>query len=219
MLAILCALPKLKQVMLIGDPYQLPPYCPFTERSDVVQFSNQSCLERLAGINPDTAVLSRIYRCHRLLTENIINRMYPKDVQSAVPIVERNGANEMKLPRADDGTPFIFYHVEGRYSEGANENEAYSIKKFIDNIIKENGTVNHQDIVVLTYHRKQRTLLTELLPDKITVKTIDGFQGQQAKIVIVATTKTTSATNGEEKKKDVLRGKRKERTGRHLQSN
>ncbi|CAB3408574.1 unnamed protein product [Caenorhabditis bovis] len=192
LLAMIASFQHLRKITLIGDSEQLAPFYPAPDASDIKKYAGEADLVRLKNAYPKAVVhLEKIYRAHPLITRNVLANCYPYRVEPGVTEEERPMARRAGLPMAADGTPVILYHTNGVSEGGVNEEEAELIYWLVQHL-RSRGA-DRDDILVVTYHTNQRDHLRRILQN-IAVETIDGSQGRQAPIVILATTKRATST-------------------------
>ncbi|CAB3409859.1 unnamed protein product [Caenorhabditis bovis] len=192
LLAMIASFRQLRKITLIGDSEQLAPFYPAPDGADIKKYVGEADLVRLKNAYPKAVVhLEKIYRAHPLITRNVLGNCYPYRVEPGITEEKRPMARNAGLPIAADGTPVILYHTKGVSEGRVNTAEAELIHWLVQHL-RSRG-VDRDDILVLTYHTNQRDHLRRILRD-VPVETIDGSQGRQAPIVILATTKRATTT-------------------------
>ena len=186
---------------LCGDPKQLGPIVrsKFGSRQLGV-----SLLELLGGDDPhglyNSIMLTRNYRSSddllkipsKLFYQNKL--FYTGDSNSTLP-PEFDWAGEDNI--APLLLPLVFYGVNGEHqSQGEsssfiNKLEAVKLVHLIRSIINSDDSITEDDIGVIALYRRQvhvvRALLREQRLHRISVGTVDDFQGQERKCVFIST--------------------------------
>lgn len=208
---VLIPLNKAKKIVLIGDHKQLPPvvnpvlYDPeLIELDDRSYFKKEifdtSYFERLFLACPDSnkTALTTQYRMPKMLGTMISKLFYGGLIQ--------NGAGtEDKKPLFYDN-PISLIDMSGiaEYSENedGSPTNSYEAKYVLFLINQIRGRVPTARIAVITPYKGQKRMITNLLikslgnlaSQKITVDTVDAFQGDEAELVIYCTTRAKRKT-------------------------
>jgi DNA replication ATP-dependent helicase Dna2 len=161
---------RARRFVLIGDDHQLPP---------VVRTRGlgQSLFERLkAGTNSIT-LLDTQYRMHPQIMD-VSNRLfYGGRLRSGVSEHDR-------LP--PDGAPVVFVPVETQVEGRSNKAEAKVVVDLVHSFIRHQG-VAPESIGVVSPFRAQVVLLRQMLDGvKVTVDTVERFQGGERDIMILS---------------------------------
>lgn len=188
-----CLIPlvKSKKVILAGDHKQLPPtVLSQDERLSLTLF------ERLINIYPEASYMLRVqYRMNDVIKElpsrlfynsEIISHPSVRDIKLS-DLVGREGDS----PITND-TPVVFVDTGGYFPESVkrasfskhNPGEARIVKEIVDELIR--FGVAREDIGVITPYKDQEDLLRSILPDKVEVKTVDGFQGREKEVIVIS---------------------------------
>ena len=186
---------------LCGDPRQLGPIVRSKFGSKQL---GVSLLELLGGDDPhglyNSIMLTRNYRSSddllkipsKLFYQNKL--FYAGDSDSTLP-PEFDWAGEDNI--APLLLPLVFYGVNGEHqSQGEsssfiNKLEAVKLVHLIRSIINSDDSITEDDIGVIALYRRQvhvvRALLREQRLHRISVGTVDDFQGQERKCVFIST--------------------------------
>ena len=187
----LIALEKAKKVVVVGDPFQLPPVYE-------VNVSNPhafSAFNYLHGIYRRALWLRRHYRCNADIIEFPAREVYGK-----LEIDER--CREVKIPKVDTTIPevgdpskaVLFLDCEGEErkvcASKINEAEAELASQICDEL---GSVISEDEIGVITPYVKQKELISSKLRDfgiKCEVSTVHSYQGREKDVVIFSITAT-----------------------------
>lgn len=203
-----CWIPVLKaqKLILAGDHFQLSPTIKSSEaaRNGLAE----TLLEKCVSLHPEAVVLleeqyrmneaimgysSKVFYNNRLrANEKVANHLlFPDDEPLAFVDTAGCGFDE-KLDGTSSTNPeeaeFLFKHLTQFVGELTSESTGYSVKNF-------------PTIAVISPYKQQIQLLKEQLqhspvlqsyPDKISVNTIDSFQGQERDIVYISMTRSNA---------------------------
>lgn len=186
---------------LCGDPRQLGPIIRSKAGSKQL---GVSLLELLWGDDPNglynSIMLTSNYRSSndllkipsKLFYQNKL--FYAGDSNSTLP-PEFDWADKDNV--APLLLPLVFFGVNGEHqrqgesSSFINKFEAVKLAQLIQSIIKSDSSITEDDMGVIALYRKQvhviRALLREQRLHRISVGTVDDFQGQERKCVFIST--------------------------------
>ncbi|NXG60331.1 M10L1 helicase, partial [Hemiprocne comata] len=203
------------QIVLVGDPKQLGPVI---KSKIALNFGlNMSLLERLTSreiylrdedafsacgsYNPLLITkLTKNYRSHAALLALPSKLFYHKELEvCADSSVVTSLLHWRKLPRK--GFPLIFHGIrgselrEGHSPSWFNPTEAVQIMQYCCHLARSEYTaVSVADIGVITPYRKQvektRLLLRSIDLADVKVGTVEEFQGQEYKVIILSTVRS-----------------------------
>ncbi|KAF4338027.1 NAM7-nonsense-mediated mRNA decay [Fusarium beomiforme] len=188
--------PSLDQIVLVGDHQQLVPSVDVRELGREPYNMHVSLFERLVKLNLPYSML----RCQRRMVpaiREVVNAFYPKLTDHASVYEPRN---RPPVPGMGGKTIWWFQH-EGLEMQSANDfsfsnpDEADMIVGFVRYLVQ-NG-VDSERITMLTFYKSQVSLLFEKLRrdaileirnplKKWSVRTVDGFQGEENDIVLLS---------------------------------
>lgn len=203
-----CWIPILKarKLVLAGDPNQLPPTVKSIEAARAGL--NQTLLEKAIRLHPEAVtLLEEQYRMHATIM-GYSSRVFYSDRLQAHPSV----AGHLVM---DEDRPLLFIDTAGRgfeeVSDGTsttNPEEAAFLIKHLRNLVEHLATKytveNFPTIAVISPYKQQVQQLKELSQhsatlkaygDKISVNTIDSFQGQERDIVYISMTRSNTENN------------------------
>ncbi|KAM0244816.1 hypothetical protein ACHAP5_005939 [Fusarium lateritium] len=188
--------PSLDQIVLVGDHQQLVPQVDVRELGEKPFYMNVSLFERLVNLGLSYKKL-RIQRRMVPAIREVVNTFYKnlKDHPSVTNPDERPPVPGM------GGKNLWWFHHEWEEMQNANDfsfsnvDEAEMIVRFVRYLVQ-NGVLP-REITVLTFYKGQVTLLIEKLrrdpvltiknPTKEwSVRTVDGFQGEENEIIILS---------------------------------
>jgi len=203
------------QVVLAGDPYQLGPVLrselseefglniSFLERltSTSLYERNESLYEEDGAYNPLVVTkLLNNYRSHEGLLKLSSSLFYNREL---IPCADNSLVNSfvgMKM-LPNPKVPFIFHGIRSEdYREGNspswfNPMEAVQVLKYVQMIVlSRRADITVDDIGVITPYRKQvekiRLLLEKCGLDGIKVGSVEEFQGQERKCIVLSTVRS-----------------------------
>ena len=185
-------IPSLQHLILVGDHQQLRPHCHVKAHEEEPFYLNVSLFERLFSNKVGKTTLG----VQRRMVPEIRRLLYPIYKDSIVdhPSVT-NPANRPDVPGMGGINSLFFTHRWPEQTDDhmskLNAKEADMITGFVEYLVY-NG-VKPEDIAVLTFYNGQRKrILSELrqrssmLGGKLNVKTIDSYQGEENKVVILS---------------------------------
>lgn len=200
-----CWIPILKAQKLImaGDHLQLPP----TVKSDEAARNGLSTtlLEKCVELHPEAVVLlNEQYRMHETIMGFSSQEFYHNKL-----IAHESVAKHALFPH-DSALSFIDTagcgfdeKIEGTSATNPEE-AAFSFKhltNFVTELSHHYNTENFPSIAVISPYKQQIEILRELLQhsdqlknygDKISINTIDSFQGQERDVVYISMTRSNS---------------------------
>eukprot|EP01127_Copromyxa_protea_P024214 TRINITY_DN9411_c0_g1_i1.p1 TRINITY_DN9411_c0_g1~~TRINITY_DN9411_c0_g1_i1.p1 ORF type:complete len:616 (+),score=114.53 TRINITY_DN9411_c0_g1_i1:777-2624(+) len=200
------------RVILAGDPKQLGPVI----RSKLASFYGleKSFLERLCSSNPlykiDPKIdnkryitrLVRNYRSHAKIFEIPSKLFYDSELkQAGNPALINSLLNIEILPNKK--IPIIFHGIEGKDTREGNSpswfnvDEVIQVMSYVNILLKEIRTnpLRPQDIAIISPYRKQveklRTALSQSHFRDVAVGSVEEFQGQERRVIIISTVRST----------------------------
>ena len=182
-----------EQLVLIGDPAQLPP----TVISQVAVEYNygQSLFERLQLAGHPTHLLDTQYRCHPSISGFVSKQFYGGKLKNGKNVLKQ----DYKLPchKLASLGPLVFYNVRGRESRiktsmsYVNENEGRFVARIYHEIRLTRGC-SSIGIGIITPYSAQLQLLRTNLRDavrsdsQLELNTVDGYQGREFDVIILS---------------------------------
>lgn len=203
---------KVGQLVLAGDPKQLGPII----TSDLCQKfgMSMSYMERLTGTDvysrgddgqypADLLVkLVRTYRSHPAILKLPNEMFYDNELLACGDVFSTHSLVKWEhLPQ--QGFPIVFHAVNGEnLREGTspswfNREEAQEVVNYVDLLVNQSRpAINPQDIGIITPYARQaqkiRQLLKHLNFDEIKVGSVETFQGQERRVIIISTVRAES---------------------------
>jgi len=180
-----------KNLVLIGDPQQLPQ----VKKGSHPNNNGLTTLEYLVGdnvtIQQDLGVfLDTTYRLHPSINDFITTFFYDNRLESAQLTSERFLENYEK-PLIQSGIKFISVEHEGNIQ--ASSEEIGVIKEVVEKLLnteinlgEEKRKIQEKDILIVSPYNLQVYEIGKQLGDKFRVGTVDKFQGQEAPVVIIS---------------------------------
>ncbi|MDZ4771979.1 MAG: TM0106 family RecB-like putative nuclease, partial [Planctomycetota bacterium] len=189
--------PSARNVVLLGDPSQLAQPSKGTHPGESGMSALTYYLNKAPTIPPERGVfLETSYRLHPRLSEVLSPLVYEgrlrSDPSCALRLVQvpPNGGGEIPL---DAGILFVPVVHEGN-SQGSVE-EVEAVARIIETLLGRDvtdkkgqpaGRLALEDILVVAPYNLQVSWLRDRLPSDARVGTVDKFQGQEARVVIVS---------------------------------
>ncbi len=163
-----------KKIIFVGDEKQLPPIL----KSDKAKSLGQeiSLFEKLIDSGNKTIPISEL---------NIQYRMYPNQIEYSNSIFYDSKLISFKKELSPERIQFIdligFDSEEENFSSFQNSKEAEFIFQFIEKNLK------NEFITIISPYSAQIDLLTKMnVSEKISIHTIDSFQGREADNIILS---------------------------------
>jgi len=184
------AIERAERFVLVGDHEQLPP---------VVRAENDlstSLFERLVEAFPHAGVmLDRQYRMNQRIQAFASREFYDGGLRPATPAVAGRTLDDLEGVSRDDLPPALrdpvtFLAVDGDDGRYTDSQEAERIAELIDTYT--DAGVSHDQIGVIAPFRAQVSTITNIVPDEVTVDTVDRFQGSSEEVIIISFTATGS---------------------------
>ncbi|KAI9194377.1 hypothetical protein LWI28_005431 [Acer negundo] len=212
MVPIACHCQRDTVVVLAGDPMQLGPVIHSREAESYGL--GKSYLERLYEFEPyyngnenyETRLV-RNYRSHPQILYLPSKLFYEEELIACKDDLSSFVTSLDFVPNKE--FPVIFFGIQGcDEREGSNPSwfNRFEVSKVVDiiNRLIENGDLNEEDIGVITPYRQQVLKLKNALenfdmPD-IKVGSVEQFQGQERKVIIVSTVRSTIKHNDFDRK-------------------
>lgn len=199
-----------EMLIMAGDQAQLAPT--ITSQKPAAQQLSLTLFNRLAQNGLDTFLLDKQYRMHPEIARFPSMKFYNGKVTSGVSAKDRPLVNAE--PWTSNNFPVVFInsdHPEQRAQSTAannggddsasykNSGQAKLVFKYLQNVLADDSV---QDVAILTPYNGQLRLLNAMLREhmpelflpstgnktkNIEVSTVDGFQGQEADVVIFST--------------------------------
>lgn len=195
-----CWIPILKgkKLVMAGDHQQLPPTIKSAEAAKEL---GTTLMEKLVRLHPEAVVLlQEQYRMHEHIMQFSSREFYDGKLLAAPAVSTR------KL--LDEDTPFTFIDTAGcgyeELQEGSglsNPEEAAFLVKHLGHYLSSLKQGTEVSVAVIAPYRHQVELLKALVADdavlprmthRITVNTIDSFQGQERDVVYISLTRSNT---------------------------
>ena len=204
-------------IVIAGDPKQLGPIVRST--TAIKGGLDISYLERLITTCPIYArdnngnynnnVITKLincYRCHPAILKVPNDLFYDGDlVPTGDPIVTHSLCHWNQLPTKT--FPLLFHGVEGEAQRELNSpswfnsSEAEVVLSYVKSLVSEDMKILARDIGIITPYQKQVSKIKLLLKkfsnrvnkfDDITVGSCEQFQGQERRVIIVSTVRSST---------------------------
>jgi superfamily I DNA and/or RNA helicase len=174
-----------ERVALLGDHQQLPPT--ILDEDAAKSGFDRSLFERVVKTRPQWSVLLDVqWRMHPSIAEFPSWEFYRQGVRSH-PSCSRLEQVE-GIPWPATGVSVVCISVNGIETSTWKSYKNIAEADEIVELLKRVKNVNHEDIGVITPYNGQKKLLKERLWNdfwKVTVDTVDGFQGREKDVVIL----------------------------------
>ncbi|XP_078588165.1 regulator of nonsense transcripts 1-like [Branchiostoma floridae x Branchiostoma japonicum] len=180
--AVLCALSHgCQQVCLIGDDQQLPPLV----QSEDAQELKISLFERWRGQKLRVHLLDTQYRMHPAISAFPSQHFYNGQIKDGIEASDRPLPAGFNWP--NQNMPVSFVNVSSREtSRGTSKfnDEEVKIVIAVTKRLLEGGDIREDDIGIVSPYKAQIKKITEGLDRNISVRSVDGFQGQERDVII-----------------------------------
>ena len=200
-----CWIPILKaqKLVIAGDPYQLPPTIKSTEAA-AGGFST-TLLEKLITLHPEAvSLLETQYRMNEVIMGFSSKIFYENKLKADSSVADHSlFAGDAPLSFVDTAGCGFSEKTEG--TSTANPEEAEFLFAHLNQLVSELKNYFEPEsfptIAIISPYREQIRILQDLLPgsptlavyrDRISVNTIDGFQGQERDIVYISMTRSNA---------------------------
>ncbi|MEK6938253.1 MAG: AAA domain-containing protein [Nanoarchaeota archaeon] len=204
--SVLIPLNQTKKIIMAGDHHQLPPTVflknknyddeidPEEEKKRIHSFQvlSKSIFERLYGFL-HSKFIDRQYRMNPLLIDFLNQTIYAQTPLICDPLVEKycfaDAIFHQPLIFINHDCPEIKSYVSEEFSPSRAEYHNQEEIKIVEKLVKKylQSGVLPQDIGVISPYKAQIRELNKVLnPLNIMAKTIDSFQGQEKKIIILS---------------------------------
>ncbi|MBO9572169.1 MAG: AAA family ATPase [Chitinophagaceae bacterium] len=194
---------KAKKLVMAGDHFQLPP----TIKSEQAALDGLeiTLLEKTVALHPQSVVLlEEQYRMHEMIMHYSSVVFYENRLKANISVAHRVlFENDSPLSFIDTAGTGFEEKQEG--TSISNNEEAHFVLKYLVNYfdtLKLHYTVeNFPSIAVISPYKQQVILLQDILNEeeslmpyagKISVNTIDSFQGQERDIVCISMTRSNT---------------------------
>ena len=194
----LAAAPRATQLVLVGDPCQLPP----TVLSRDAGALRASLFQRLVGTGLRPRLLTTQYRMHPELNRFSSERFYGGAVRTCPAVEARRVAAELPAGFAwpNASAPLALVAVRGAESRESNadaasisnEAECAALVKVVRELL---ATVAERDIGVITPYAAQARLIRDALAGDVEVNTVDAYQGREKDVVLISTVRSNEKGN------------------------
>ena len=174
-----------KVLVLVGDDKQLPP----TVKSKEAQELCETTFSRLRLAGETVYLLDTQYRMHPAIAEFPARTFYEQKLKNGVSEEERRVPQGFCWPKAGRPLAFVEMANDAKETGGrskSNKKEVIVAKCIITGLLKA-GDLKSDDIGVVTPYKAQVKLLKEEIQNsslQVSVRTVDGFQGQERELVI-----------------------------------
>ena len=197
-----------RHVVLVGDPQQLPATV-ISRRAQQLQFG-RSLFERLQDYGCGSIRLTTQYRMHPEIRAFPSRRFYDNSLVDAAAVSARPAE---AYHRDQFLRPFLFYDVVG--NEARSMGSGTSVRnvkeaEFVVALVRRlygsipPTSVDKPSVAVVTPYRDQVHEVRRELgkcdalpsPSAVKVGTVDGFQGQEADVVIISCVRSSGENHG-----------------------
>lgn len=189
-------MPSLQQLILVGDHQQLRPHTHVSTHQDEPWFLNVSLFERMVNNGVEYSSLNK----QRRMIPEIRRLLYPiyQDMIKDHPSVN-DPDNRPNVPGMGGVNSFFFTHqwAESRDDMMScyNDEEAKMIVGFVEYLVYNGMQAN--DITILTFYNGQRKKLLSDIRSRLSLEehrfnvvTVDSYQGEENKVVILSLTRS-----------------------------
>ena len=194
---------KAKKLVIAGDPYQLPPTIKSVEAT--VNGLGTTLLEKLITRHPEAVTLLETqYRMNETIM-GFSSKIFYENKLKAHPSVAKHLLYEGDSPLAFIDTAGCGFEEKSEGASTINPEEAAFLFTHLTLLVTElNARSQNGDlptIAIISPYKEQINVLKDLLPhspvlqaygDKISINTIDSFQGQERDIVYISMTRSNT---------------------------
>jgi superfamily I DNA and/or RNA helicase len=200
-----CWIPVLKaeKVIIAGDPYQLPPTIKSTEAA--VNGLSTTLLEKLITLHPEAVSLLEIqYRMNEVIM-GFSSKIFYENKLKADSSVADHLLYDGDAPLAFIDTAGCGFEEKSEGTSTINPEEATFLFTHLTQLVTELNDrfqkENLPTIAIISPYKEQINILKDLLVhspillaygDRISVNTIDSFQGQERDIVYISMTRSNT---------------------------
>ncbi|MBP5560504.1 MAG: AAA family ATPase [Muribaculaceae bacterium] len=198
------AIRRCSRVVFAGDHCQLPPTIKSVEA--LREGLGTTLMERVVGTHPEAVTLLRVqYRMNEAIMRFSSEWFYGGKVE-ADPSVRNRGILDYDTPvewidtgvTADEDEDFqeaVVGATQGRINRGEAVLTIATLEGLVDRIGRHHFMEERLDVGIISPYRAQVKYLRQLLKrnaalrplrSRITVNTVDGFQGQERDIIVVS---------------------------------
>ena len=197
-----CLIPlvKGKKLVMAGDHKQLPPTVLSQEAQRALSYT---LFERLIDLYGEKIyeTLRIQYRMNKKIMEFPNKMFYEGKLIAHESVANHTLADLIDLTKYENLTGklkevinpenvVVFIDVQGKEKQRKgstsyfNEEEAKVAKEIVDALLLVG--IKAEDIGVISPYEDQVNLLSEIIPDRVEVKTVDGFQGREKEVIIIS---------------------------------
>ncbi|MBC7827350.1 MAG: AAA family ATPase [Chitinophagaceae bacterium] len=194
---------KAQKLIIAGDHYQLPPTIKSTEAA--LKGLSTTLLEKLVTIQPQAVtLLEEQYRMNEIIM-GFSSKIFYENKLKAHPSVAHHVLFQEDLPLAFIDTAGCGFEEKAEGTSSTNPEEASFVVTHLMQLVTElkdhYQTTDFPTIAVISPYKEQIYLLKELVTqssvfrpyhDKISVNTIDSFQGQERDVVYISMTRSNT---------------------------
>ena len=169
-------------LFLSGDDQQLPPMvqCELASQLSTTLFT------RMRSASVKVRMLDIQYRMHPAISLFPSTTFYGSKLRNGVSSADRKSPAGFDWPNREKPVAFISMPdsciEEGRSSK-FNSHEAQKVGQLIRDFSRA-GDVSCSQIGVVTPYRAQVERISSLISDAVSVRTVDGFQGQERDVIV-----------------------------------
>nr|CAD2198868.1 unnamed protein product [Meloidogyne enterolobii] len=204
---LICRLPNLEKVLVTGDRHQLGVHLQSLPKCLQSGFGLESMVEQLVLSNLVRHTrLSVCYRMHPLIVEAVSFASYERHGESLEPgrgAEERSLLTTSKFPLPMQNCPIVLLNVIGTCRQDntshslCNDEHSASAIKLISALFDKISTeISLVVICLYTFQKESLQKEFENLNWNVLVVTVDGYQAQEADLVILVTTRSSSRADG-----------------------
>ncbi len=184
---------KASKVVLVGDPFQLPPTVK-SNKAAKLGF-NKTLIEKALDYHPEVNLLNTQYRMNKVIM-GFSNSMFYDDKLIAAEEV----SNHQLTPETTHPLEFIDTagcgfdeKVNAKFKSRYNPDEYNILREHLYQLLDQMGEAETPSIAIISPYREQALFIRrEIKSDerlaelKISADTIDGFQGQEKEVVYIS---------------------------------
>ncbi|KAK0428352.1 hypothetical protein QR680_010755 [Steinernema hermaphroditum] len=168
-------LPELEKVLLTGDAYQLPAYA-YHLKGQVLDGGLESVITAVQRRKTvPTSALSISYRPHPALVE-VQKALYNDRLKSGLTQEQRNLLASVGFPLPNAAIPLVLINTPHEHQRAACGSR-YNLEQ-------------EELVLDLLAHLRSQFPVASIVESNVLIRTVDSYQGREADIVVVVTTRT-----------------------------
>eukprot|EP01103_Thecamoeba_quadrilineata_P015130 TRINITY_DN4689_c0_g1_i1.p1 TRINITY_DN4689_c0_g1~~TRINITY_DN4689_c0_g1_i1.p1 ORF type:complete len:842 (-),score=197.24 TRINITY_DN4689_c0_g1_i1:65-2590(-) len=188
---------KSKQVILLGDHFQLPPTVISTRAAK--EGLSMSLFQRLAESGLQPCLLNIQYRMHPSLSYFPNTAFYYGKVTDGIAAASRPTPNGFPFPNPIHPVAFrACFGLEETTADGSkiNKHDAAIVARIVRDLLCANGAIRGSELGVISpYSGQVRLLQKEFdllggIASDVDINSVDGYQGREKEVIVFSTVRS-----------------------------